>query len=169
MNKIIGFIVAICILIGIVYAATDNQNLEKPLKKVQPVVKLKTLDNKITDSTDGLIQIFVDNPSQNALNVDVSAVGNVYFFGTMFPLAGKKNNAGGNFIVPPGQQRTENIMIRSNILGTYIVQIYIEYYTEANRDVYPRKYSFKETFNVKTKSHNITEDRLLKNKTNKVK
>lgn len=161
MNKIIGFVVAISLLIGIVYAA-NFQDLEKPLKKVQPVVKLKTLNAKVTNDTDGEIEIFVNNPSQNALNIDVTVIGNVYFFGQIFPLDGIIGTGGNNFIVPPGQQITEDIMVRSDNLGTYPVQIFVEYYTESNIDVRPQKISFKDTFKVTEKSHNIPEDRFLK-------
>lgn len=162
MSKTIGVIVAISLLIGIVYAAADLQNLEKPIKKVQPVVKLKTLNAKITNNTDGEIEIFVNNPSQNALNIDVKVIGNVYFFGKIFHLDGVIGTGGTNFIVLPGQQITEDIMVRSDYLGTYPVQIFIEYYTESNIDVRPQKISFKDTFKVTEKGHKVLDGKFLK-------
>lgn len=159
MKKIIGLLIAMCIIIFVSSADPINTiNNKHP----QPKIKIKAIKDTIDTINDGTIEINVGNTWPTGLNVDISAIGppEVYFFSEIFE-DGAKGIAGGNFIVPPGQNRTIYILVRSDKIGKYSVQINGEYYTEmfSEDNIDSNRLQFTQLFKVNGKSQKVPEAR----------
>ena len=74
--------------------------------RVGPTVVLRPANDVITENEDGLVELYIDNPSLNevTLNVDarISVPSGIHVSGQGFAQAGAAGTVYGTFSVPPG-------------------------------------------------------------------
>jgi hypothetical protein len=108
--------------------------------RVGPTVKIRPLNDEINKSTDGLIELYMDNPSLNDvdLNVDarISVPSGIHVYGQGFGEAGAAGTVYGTFGVPPGKARTIYITIKAEKVGDFYAQFSGLYYPGDNKDDY---------------------------------
>lgn len=108
--------------------------------RVGPVVKLRPLNDEINKSADGLVELFMSNPTLNdvTLHVDayVSAPSGIYVYGQGFGQAGAAGTVYGTFDVPPGTARTVYMNIKGEKVGEFFIDFKGLYYPDDNKDAY---------------------------------
>jgi len=108
--------------------------------RVGPTVKLRPLNDVINKSSDGLIELYMDNPSLNdvTLNVDarISVPSGIHVYGQGFGEAGAAGTVYGTFDVPPGKARTIYITIKAEKTGDFYAQFSGLYWPGSNKDAY---------------------------------
>lgn len=108
--------------------------------RVGPVVKLRPLNDEVNKSADGLVELFMSNPSLNdvTLHVDayVSAPSGIYVYGQGFGQAGAAGTVYGTFDVPPGTARTVYMNIKGEKVGEFFIDFKGLYYPDDNKDAY---------------------------------
>lgn len=108
--------------------------------RVGPTVKIRPLNDIINKSADGLIELYMDNPSLNdaTLTVDarISVPAGIHVYGQGFGEAAAAGTVYGVFDVPPGKARTIYITIKAEKTGDFITQFSGTYYPDGNKDAY---------------------------------
>jgi len=108
--------------------------------RVGPTVKLRPVNDVINKSSDGLIELYMDNPSLNdvTLNVDarISVPSGIHVYGQGFGEAGAAGTVYGTFDVPPGKARTIYITIKAEKTGDFYAQFSGLYWPDNNKDAY---------------------------------
>lgn len=108
--------------------------------RVGPTVRLRPLNDMINKSADGLIELYMDNPSLNdvTLNVDarISVPSGIHVYGQGFGEAGAAGTVYGTFDVPPGKARTIFITIKAERAGDFFAQFSGLYWPDDNKDAY---------------------------------
>lgn len=108
--------------------------------RVGPTVRIRPLNDVINKSADGLVELYMDNPSLNdvTLNVDmrVSVPSGIHVYGQGFGDAGAAGTVYGKFDVPPGKARTIYMNIKAEKTGNFIVQFSGLYWPGDNKDEY---------------------------------
>ncbi len=113
----------------------------KPGKfRVGPTVRIRPLNDEITKDQDGLVELYMDNPSLNdvTLSVDarISVPSGIHVYGQSFGEAGAAGMVYGKFDVPPGSARTINIVIKAEKIGDFSAQFSGMYWPGENKDAY---------------------------------
>ncbi len=128
--------------------------------RVGPTVVLRPVNDVITADEDGLVELYIDNPSLNdvTLNVDarISVPSGIHVYGQGFGQAGAAGTAYGTFSMPPGSARTIYINIKGDKVGTYTVHFSGLYWPGDNKDNY-NPISLSHPFEVKEPSANPEE------------
>jgi hypothetical protein len=108
--------------------------------RVGPVVKLRPVNDVIDSGEDGLIEMYMDNPSVNEVNlsvdVRVSVPAGIHVNGEGFGQAAAAGTVYGTFTVPPGQARTVYLNVKADKVGTFTLHLTGLYYPENNKDSY---------------------------------
>lgn len=125
-----------------VQTAAPSQTAEAKEKKfrVGPTVRIRPLNDEITKNQDGMVELYMDNPSLNdvKLTVDarISVPSGIHVYGQGFGQAAAAGMVYGVFEVPPGSARTINIVIKAEKVGDFSAQFTGTYYPEDNKDAY---------------------------------
>lgn len=105
-----------------------------------PTVKIRPLNDVINKSADGLVELYMDNPSLNdvTLTVDarISVPAGIHVYGQGFGEAAAAGTVYGVFEVPPGKARTIYITIKAEKTGDFTAQFSGTYYPGDNKDAY---------------------------------
>ena len=108
--------------------------------RVGPTVVLRPANDVITEKENGLVELYIDNPSLNevTLNVDarISVPAGISVSGQGFAQAGAAGTVYGTFSVPPGSARTIYIDIKGDKTGSYTVHFSGLYWPGDNKDTY---------------------------------
>jgi hypothetical protein len=108
--------------------------------RVGPTVKIRPVNDEIRKDQDGMIELYMDNPSLNdvTLTVDahISVPSGLHVYGQGFGEAGAAGTVYGVFEVPPGKARTIYITIKSEKIGDFSAQFSGTYYPDSNKDAY---------------------------------
>ncbi len=108
--------------------------------RVGPTVRIRPLNDEINKNQDGLIELYMDNPSLNdvTLSVDarVSVPSGIHVYGQGFGEAGAAGMVYGKFTVPPGSARTINIVVKAEKLGDFSAQFSGLYWPGDNKDAF---------------------------------
>lgn len=108
--------------------------------RVGPTVVLRPVNDVITKDGDGLVELYMDNPSLNdvTLNVDarISVPSGLHVYGQGFGQAGAAGTVYGTFTVPPGSARTISLNIKGDKTGTFTVHFSGLYWPGDNKDNY---------------------------------
>lgn len=108
--------------------------------RVGPTVRIRPLNDEITKYQDGLVELYMDNPSLNdvTLTVDarISVPSGIHVYGQSFGEAGAAGMVYGKFEVPPGSARTINIVIKAEKIGDFSAQFSGLYWPGDNKDAY---------------------------------
>ncbi len=125
-----------------------------------PIVVLRPVNDVITENEDGLVELYIDNPSLNdvTLNVDarISVPSGIHVYGQGFGQTGSAGVVYGMFSVPPGNSRTIYINIKGEKVGSSTVHFTGLYWPGDNKDDYS-PISLSHPFTVKEPSRNPTE------------
>ncbi len=111
--------------------------------RVAPSVRLRPVIDVIEAEQDGIVELFMDNPSLNDVTLHVDANINVpagfHVYGENFGQAGAAGTVYGVFDVPPGTGRTIRMHIKADKsakLGSHIVDFAGTYWPGDNKDNY---------------------------------
>ncbi|WP_269848971.1 PGF-CTERM sorting domain-containing protein [Methanosarcina horonobensis] len=125
-----------------------------------PTVVLRPVNDVITENEDGLVELYIENPSLNevTLNVDarISVPSGIHVYGQGFGQAGAAGTVYGIFSVPPGNARTIYIDVKGEKVGTSTVHFAGLYWPGDNKDDY-NPISLTHPFTVEEPSKNPTE------------
>ncbi len=108
--------------------------------RVGPTVRIRPVNDEISKDQDGLVELYMDNPSLNevTLNVDarISVPSGIHVYGQSFGEAGAAGMVYGKFDIPPGSARTINIVIKAEKMGDFSAQFTGLYWPGDNKDAY---------------------------------
>lgn len=106
--------------------------------RVGPTVKIRPVNDQIKKDQDGTVEIYMDNPSLNDvdLHVDarISVPSGIHVYGQGFGEAGAAGTVMGTFDIPPGKARTIYITIKAEKIGDFSAQFSGLYYPGDNKD-----------------------------------
>ncbi|VVB87693.1 Uncharacterised protein [uncultured archaeon] len=128
--------------------------------RVGPSVTLRPVTDVIETDQDGIVELFMNNPSLNdvTLNVDarVSVPSGIHVYGESFGQAAGAGVVYGTFSVPPGTARTIAVVIKADKsarIGSHTIQFTGMYYPGDDKDNY-QPLSLTYSINVKAASKN---------------
>lgn len=111
--------------------------------RVGPEVRLRPVNDVIEKQQDGIVELFMRNPSLNdvTLHVDasVSVPSGIHVYGEGFAQAVGAGTAAGTFDIPPGTARTIIVVIKADQsarIGSHTIQFSGLYYAGDNKDGY---------------------------------
>lgn len=109
--------------------------------RVGPTVTLRPVTDVIEANQDGIVELFMNNPSLNdvTLTVDaqVSVPSGIHVYGESFGQGAGAGVVVGTFSVPPGTSRTINVVIKADKsarIGSHTIQFQGLYYPGTNKD-----------------------------------
>jgi hypothetical protein len=119
-------------------------SVPEPKFRIGPVVRLRPLNDVITASKDGLVELFFSNPISNEgitlhAEVWVSVPSGIHIYGEGFSLTSGAGIIYGRFQVMPGTARTiyMNIKADETAVGkTHFIHFYGIYWPNENRESY---------------------------------
>ncbi len=108
--------------------------------RVGPTVTLRPVNDVINKSQDGLVELYMYNPSVNTVtltaDVQVGVPSGIHVYGAGFGSGGAAGTVAGKFTVPPGATRTININIKSEKTGTFTVHFTGLYWPGDDKDAF---------------------------------
>jgi hypothetical protein len=147
--------------------ATESNVKESPTKtlvetkeqvfRIGPTVSLRPLNSEINKSQDGIVELFLNNPSLNdcPLEVDmvISVPSDIYINAQDGGMSGGAGTVTGHFSVPPGSSRTITLHIKGEKVGTFPVHFGGNYWPGTNKDQW-NPINLDNSFEVKVPSDN---------------
>ncbi len=125
--------------------------------QVAPTVTLRPVSDVINKSQDGLVELYMNNPSVNdvALTVDVqiSVPSGIHVYGKGFRYGGAAGTVAGTFTVPPGTVRTIHINSKADKVGDFTVHFTGLYWPGDDKDAF-QQVSLTHPFTVEEPSSN---------------
>ncbi len=111
--------------------------------RVGPTIRLRPVTDVIEKSQDGIVELYMDNPSLNDVtlhaDVHVSVPAGIHIHGEGFGLAGAAGTVYGVFDIPPGTVRTVSVLIKADEsarIGSHTLQFSGLYYPGDNKDLF---------------------------------
>ena len=108
--------------------------------RVGPTLTLRPVNDVINKSQDGLVELYMYNPSLNDVtltaDIQVSVPSGIHVYGAGFASGGAAGTVAGTFTVPPGAARTININIKSEKTGTFTVHFTGLYWPGDDKDAF---------------------------------
>jgi hypothetical protein len=108
--------------------------------RVGPTVRIRPLNDEISKDQDGIVELYMDNPSLNdiSLSVDarISVPSGIHIYGEGFGEASAAGMVYGKFEIPPGSVRTINIVIKADRTGDFNAQFSGLYWPGENKDAF---------------------------------
>ncbi|MCD6207469.1 MAG: hypothetical protein J7J06_05685 [Methanosarcinales archaeon] len=108
--------------------------------RVGPTVTLRPVNDVINKSQDGLVELYMNNPTVNDVtltaDVQISVPSGIHVYGAGFGSGGAAGTVAGTFTVPPGTVRTININIKSEKTGTFTVHFTGLYWPGDDKDAF---------------------------------
>jgi hypothetical protein len=121
--------------------------------RIAPVVKVRPVNDVVEKGTPGLVEFYFSNPTLNDISltadVYVSVPSGLHVSGEGFSAGGAAGDVHGNFIVPPGSDRTVYMDVVGEKTGQYIVHAEVMYYPQNDKDNY-QQLSLTHPFTVAT-------------------
>jgi hypothetical protein len=118
----------------------EKTSVAKQKFRVGPTVILRPVNDVITKGEDGLVELYIDNPTLNdvTLNVDarISVPSGIQVYGQGFGQGDAAGTVYGTFSVPPGTVRTISVNIKGEKVGTYTLHFSGMYWPGDNKDNY---------------------------------
>lgn len=108
--------------------------------RVGPTVTLRPVNDVIDKSQDGLVELYMNNPSVNDVtltaDVQISVPSGIHVYGEGFGYGGAAGTVAGKFEVPPGTVRTIHINIKSEKTGDFTVHFTGLYWPGDDKDAF---------------------------------
>jgi hypothetical protein len=115
-------------------------NVSEERFKIQPIVRISSLSNLINKSSDGLVEIYLENSNENdvplTVEINITSPQGTNVYGQGF---GETQTAGvlhAEMGVPPGTIRTAYINIKAEKTGNFFAEFSGKYYPGANKHNY---------------------------------
>jgi len=128
--------------------------------RVGPTVTLRPVNDVIDKSQDGLVELYMNNPSLNDVtltaDVQVSVPSGIHVYGEGFGYGAAAGTVAGKFTVPPGTVRTIHINIKSEKVGDFTVHFTGLYWPDDDKDAF-QQISLTHPFTVKEPSPDPTD------------
>jgi len=106
--------------------------------RVGPTVTLRPVNDVINKSQDGLVELYMYNPTVNDVtltaDLQISVPSGIHVYGESFAAGGAAGTVAGTFTVPPGTTRTISINIKSEKTGTFTVHFTGLYWPGDDKD-----------------------------------
>lgn len=106
--------------------------------RVNPTVVVRPVNDVIDKSQDGMIELFVLNPSINNvtlnLEVTISMPSGINVYGTAFAKAGAAGTYYGFFSIPPGESRVMYVLIKGEKIGSHTLNVTGHYWPDENKN-----------------------------------
>ena len=119
---------------------TAEGSADEQKSGADPTVVLRPVNDVITKNEDGLVELYIDNPSLNdvTLNVDarINVPSGIHVYGKDFAQTGASDTAYGTFSVPPGSTQTISIGLKGEKVGTFTVHFSGLYWSGDDKDNY---------------------------------
>jgi len=108
--------------------------------RVGPTITLRPVNDVINKSQDGLVELYMNNPSVNDVtltaDVQISVPSGIHVYGEGFGHGGAAGTVAGKFEVPPGTVRTIHLNIKSEKTGTFTVHFTGLYWPGDDKDAF---------------------------------
>ena len=108
--------------------------------RVGPTVILRPVNDVIDKSQDGIVELYMYNPTVNTVtltaDVQVSVPSGIHVYGAGFGSGGAAGTVAGTFTVPPGATRTININIKADKVGDCTVHFTGLYWPGDDKDAF---------------------------------
>lgn len=108
--------------------------------RVGPTVALRPVNDVIDKYQDGLIELYMRNPTLNdvtlTVDMEISVPSGIHVYGEGFGYAAAAGTVAGTFTVPPGSVRTVYLNIKSEKVGTFTIHFAGLYYPDDRKDDY---------------------------------
>ena len=108
--------------------------------RVGPTVTLRPVNDVINKSQDGLVELYMNNPSLNDVtltaDVQISVPSGIHVYGEGFGYGGAAGTVAGKFTVPPGTVRTIHINIKADKVGDFTVHFTGLYWPDGDKDAF---------------------------------
>jgi hypothetical protein len=108
--------------------------------RVGPTVTLRPVNDVIDKSQDGLVELYMNNPSLNDVtltaDVQISVPSGIHVYGEGFGYGGAAGTVAGKFTVPPGTVRTIHINIKADKVGDLTVHFTGLYWPDDDKDAF---------------------------------
>jgi hypothetical protein len=119
--------------------------------RVGPTVRIRPLSDVINKSSDGLIEVYLENPGLNDIpltaEIHITVPSGIDVYGQGFGDAQAAGVLYAKMAVPPGSVRTAYITIKAEKTGNFYAQLSGTYYPGENKDKY-QPLSFTYPFSV---------------------
>ena len=106
--------------------------------RVGPTVRLRPLNSEIDEDKDGIVELFMNNPSLNDISLEVdmsvSVPSGIYIYGADGSMSGGAGTVVGHFSVPPGSSRTTTLHVKGSETGDFPVHFSGMYWPEGDKD-----------------------------------
>ena len=136
--------------------------------RVSPTVTLRPVNDVINKSQDGLVELYMNNPSLNDVtltaDVQISVPSGIHVYGAGFGSGGAAGTVAGTFTVPKGTVRTIHINIKSEKTGIFTVHFTGLYWPGEDKDAF-QQISLTHPLTVKEPSPNPTDPKPTEQKT----
>ena len=123
--------------------------------RVGPTVTLRPVNDVVDKSQDGLVELYMNNPSLNDVtltaDVQISVPSGIHVYGEGFGYGAAAGTVAGKFEVPPGTVRTIHINIKGEKVGTFNVHFTGLYWPDDRKDDF-QQISLTHPFTVKEPS-----------------
>ncbi len=127
-----------------------------------PTVTLRPVNDVIDKSQDGLVELYMYNPTVNDVtltaDVQVSVPSGIHVYGAGFGSGGAAGTVAGTFTVPPGATRTIHINIKAEKTGTPTVHFTGLYWPGDDKDAF-QQVSLTHPLTVNEPSSNPTDSK----------
>jgi len=108
--------------------------------RIAPTITLRPVNDVIDKSQDGLVELYINNPSLNDVtltaDVQISVPSGIHVYGEGFGYGGAAGTVAGKFEIPPGTVRTININIKGEQVGTFAVHFTGLYWPGDDKDAF---------------------------------
>jgi hypothetical protein len=108
--------------------------------RVGPTVTLRPVNDVIDKYQDGLVELYMNNPSLNDVtltaDVQISVPSGIHVYGEGFGYGAAAGTVAGTFEVPPGTVRTIHINIKSEKVGDFTVHFTGLYWPNDDKDAF---------------------------------
>ena len=137
--------------------------------RVGPTVTLRPVNDVIDKSQDGLVELYMNNPSLNDVtltaDVQISVPSGIHVYGEGFGYGGAAGTVAGKFTVPPGTVRTIHINIKADKVGDFTVHFTGLYWPGDDKDAF-QQISLTHPLTVKEPSKPIDKEPTSTDETN---
>jgi len=147
---------------SVISIASPNETTINEAKfRVGPTVRLRPLNSIIEKDKDGIIELFMNNPSLNDITLEVdlsvSVPSGIYIYGADGGISGGAGTVVGHFSVPPGSSRTITLYIKGSEIGDFPVHFSGMYWPDGDKDKW-NPISLDNSFKVLESSNDLDDD-----------
>lgn len=108
--------------------------------RVGPSVALRPVNDVIDTTQDGLVELYMRNPTLNdvtlTVDMEISVPSGIHVYGEGFGYGAAAGTVAGTFTVPPGSVRTVYLNIKGEKVGTFTIHFSGLYYPGDRKDDY---------------------------------